>query len=261
VRSVLLRRRTLLFTLFVVVLAITFTLLSRWQWNRHEWRDAVNAQVQAALDAPPVPVTTLLPDADSLLPPDAQWRHVTATGRYDATRQILVRYRDLDSQNGFEVLTPLLTDAGVVWIDRGWIPSGAGSADPTPPRPAAGEVRIIGYLRASEPSTRAVRPETGQVRTITLPALERWYGRPSLDGYVSLLDEQPPSHAAPAVLPGPEISGGPHVSYAIQWALFALIAIGGYVKLVGDDVRAARGGPIASEALPTHISSDTTGGS
>ena len=70
--------------LFVVVLAfayLCFTVLAPWQLGKNTTTSRENAQIAQSLTAEPVPVTSLLPQQDSSAP-DAQWRRVTATGRY-----------------------------------------------------------------------------------------------------------------------------------------------------------------------------------
>ena len=252
-----LRVRTILFTLFMIGLIVTFIQLSAWQWHRHVSRDLHNAQVTAAINAPIVPIAAILPTTTT--PPTVPdlWRRVDAVGRYDTSRQILVRYRAYQGENGFEVLTPLVTDAGTVWIDRGWVPLVGKSLDDAPKVPAApaGQVTVTGHLQASETTKKSVLPATGQVRTITLPAINAWYGRPAFGVYLSRTAESPAPASAPRVLETEDLSSGPHVAYAIQWALFAGIGVFGWGKLMRDDMlalrRARAGGGGEDAAKPT----------
>jgi cytochrome oxidase assembly protein ShyY1 len=239
---VFLRVRTILFTLFMIGLIFTFIQLSAWQWHRHVSRDLHNAQVTAAINAPIVPIAAILPTATTPLTVPDLWRRVDAVGRYDTSRQILVRYRAYEGENGFEVLTPLVTDAGTVWIDRGWVPLVGKSLDDAPKVPAApaGQVTVTGHLQASETTKKSVLPATGQVRTITLPAINAWYGRPAFGVYLSRTAESPAPASAPRVLETEDLSSGPHVAYAIQWALFAAIGVFGWAKLMRDDMLALR---------------------
>jgi cytochrome oxidase assembly protein ShyY1 len=242
VLRVFLRVRTILFTLFMIGLVFTFIQLSQWQWHRHVSREVHNSQVTAAIDAPVVPIAAILPSTSSELTVPEIWRRVDAVGRYDTSHQILVRYRAYDDENGFEVLTPLVTDAGTVWVDRGWVPLVGKSLDDAPnvPPPPTGTVTVTGYLQASETTKKAVLPATGQIRTITLPAINSWYGRPAFGVYLSRTAESPAPAAAPRVLQTEDLSSGPHVAYAIQWALFAGIGVFGWAKLMRDDMLAVR---------------------
>jgi len=237
-----LRLRTILFTLFMIGLIFTFIQLSQWQWHRHVSRELHNSQVTTAINAPIVPIAAVLPATTTPLTVPEVWRRVDAVGRYDTSRQILVRYRAYEDENGFEVLAPLVTDAGTVWVDRGWVPLVGKSLDEAPdvPAPPSGTVTVTGYLQASETTTKTVLPATGQIRTISLPAINAWYGRPAFDVYLSRTAESPAPATAPRVLEIEDLSSGPHVAYAIQWALFAGIGVFGWAKLMRDDMLALR---------------------
>jgi cytochrome oxidase assembly protein ShyY1 len=260
----LLFRRPRTWMLIVAVLAMTllFARLSQWQWDRHEHRDAANAAVRAALAVPAAPLTQVLPspDAGSTVtePAGAEWRQVTVSGRYDPGHAVLVRYRSLDSAQGFEVLAPLDTATGTVWVDRGWIAAeGSAAGEPAAPPLPTGQVEVTGHLRASEPAAGTPDPGSGSVRTITLPALTAWLGRPAYSMYVSATAESPTPASPPQRLPVVELSGGPHVSYALQWVMFSLLALGGLVKFLGDDLREIR---TADARVPTSARRpDTTG--
>jgi len=234
--------RTILFTLFMIGLIFTFIQLSQWQWHRHVSRALHNSQVTSAINAPVVPIGAILPTTATPLTVPEVWRRVDAVGRYDISHQILVRYRAYKDENGFEVLTPLATDAGTVWVDRGWVPLVGKSLDETPhvAPPPPGVVTVTGYLQASETTKQTVLPATGQIRTITLPAINAWYGRPAFDVYLARTAESPAPATAPRVLETEDLSGGPHVAYTIQWALFAGIGVFGWAKLMRDDMVAFR---------------------
>jgi cytochrome oxidase assembly protein ShyY1 len=235
------RRRTWVLIVGVLVLSVLFARLSQWQWDRHEQRDSRNAATRAALAAVPAPLPEVVPDPAAPAPAGVEWRRVTVSGRYDGEHALLVRYRPLDSEPGFEVLAPLVTSDAAVWVDRGWVPAPSGSsAEPPLPTTPTGEVSVTGYVRASEPAAGSPDPGSGSVRTVSLPALSSWLGRPAYPVYVSATQETPSPAAAPKRLPVVQLSGGPHVSYAVQWVLFALIALTGLVKFLGDDLKEIR---------------------
>jgi cytochrome oxidase assembly protein ShyY1 len=242
VLRVFLRMRTILFTLFMIALIYTFIQLSAWQWHRHVSRELHNSQVTSAINAPIVPIAAILPTTTTPLTVPEVWRRVDAVGRYDTSHQLLVRYRAYEGENGFEVLTPLVTDAGTVWVDRGWVPLVGKSLDDAPnvPAPPSGTVTVTGYLQASETTKKSVLPATGQIRTITMPPINAWYGRPAYGVYLARTAESPAPAAAPRALETEDLSGGPHVAYTIQWALFAGIGVFGWAKLMRDDMLAYR---------------------
>jgi cytochrome oxidase assembly protein ShyY1 len=50
-------------------------------------------------------------------------------------------------------------------------------------------------------------------------------------GYGEVTTERPEPRTTPIRLPPPEPSEGPHLAYAVQWFLFAGLALSGYVVL------------------------------
>lgn len=234
----------------VVVIVPSFILLSRWQLSRLDERRHYNAVVTANASTPPVPVGQLLdPGADISSVGDAvTWRQVSATGHYDQAHQVLVRKRPLQGRNGFWVATPFVTDSGTVLVvDRGWVEavSGAGATPDVPPAPA-GRVSIVGRIRVSE---QAPRPQptdlpAGQVTDLDVRLVAG--GAPAYPAYVDLVSSTPPDSTALTPIPLPELDDGPHLSYAMQWILFAVVAVVGFVVLArreayGDPSDAAGG--------------------
>lgn len=235
----LLGPRWIALTLAVIALVAAFGLLARWQYDRNVERGASNDVVEQNLDQPPKPVSRVLDDRSPAA--DTEWTPVTVTGRYDAGHELLVRYRYLNSAPGFEVLTPLRTaDGRALLVDRGWVPAqNATTEAPDVPPPPAGEVTVTGRVRASEHGpANQVRPETGQVRFVDVGRIGATMPYPLYGGYVELAEQRPAVAAeGPTPLPAPELDPGPHLSYAVQWCLFSLIAIGGWIYLVYDEAR------------------------
>ena len=56
-------------------------------------------------------------------PPDAeQYAVVSATGTYDPSKTVIVRYQTRDGNAGVDVVVPLVTDSGTaLLVDRGWV--------------------------------------------------------------------------------------------------------------------------------------------
>lgn len=218
-------RRWLAFTIVVIVTIVAFGLLSHWQWSRAEFRRQERIDFQAALSANPVPISTM---TASQLPAE-EWRAVTVRGQYLPDPQVGVRKRPLEARNGFWVMTALQPDQGpVVWINRGWLPAGVDAlSTPTFPTPPAGEVQVDGYLRAFEAAgdqgNTGLPP--GQIAAPN-PALLPDVG-PSLDAFVQLATSDPEQVGLIAV-PLPEIDESRNISYAIQWLLFAAVAMAGW---------------------------------
>lgn len=239
--------RWLSFALLVVIMAIVCVGLGRWQLHRLEERQALNARLEAALSRPSVPVDELLAPGQPL-PADLEWRAATATGRYAADQQLLVRNRTQGGRPGLHVLTPLVDSGGAaILVDRGWIPAGATATERVEaPAPPAGEVVVTGRLRASQgESARAAGDITagmppGQIPRIDVPGVADLLRQRVYGGFMERVTEEPSADPAPEPVPPPELGEGPHLAYAMQWFLFALVAVVGSFVLIREEARGGR---------------------
>jgi surfeit locus 1 family protein len=221
----------------VVAVAALFVRLGFWQLDRLEQRRAFNARVQAGSTAPPAALDTALSASAPA------FRRITAEGRYLTGGEVILFGRTLDGRPGNHVLTPLADTSGAtVLVDRGWVPIELDRPrDPsTLPPPDA---RVTGVLVPSEDG--APPDAEGTVGAIDVDAIASALpvsSRPTVERYYVRLSSQdpPPSGELPRPVPLPALSEGPHLSYAVQWFLFAAIALVGFVVLL---VRVAREGP------------------
>lgn len=203
----LLRPKWIGFTLLVVGAVVLMLNLSRWQLHRLEDRRAFNELVEQRLAEPAVPLSVL--DEEPL--DVAEWRTVVATGTYEGETD------RVPTTGGYLLVTPLRTDTGAtVFVNRGSI----GSADEVPP-PPTGPVEVTARLRTPPNAATAVPDDALYV-----------------DRIASAPDE--PDVAAP---PPPSLSEGSHLSYSVQWAVFAVCVAIGWVLAVRKSARAAAGGP------------------
>ena len=231
------RRRALVLALVAVLVGVTCTFLGRWQWDRHEARDAAIAVVQANYAAAPVDLADVVPDPDALLPDSDAWRAVQVRGRYLPGSTVLLRNRPVNGVPSYHVLVPLLVtdaapgdfgapvDAGrVLVVDRGWVPMGEdGSAEVDVPPPPPGEVTVTVRVRPGEAATDRRAPDA-QVQAIA-PAQVLAAGGVDGDPYAAyggLLEEDPAAASVLGGLPAPSTDPGSHLSYAFQWWVFAL---------------------------------------
>jgi cytochrome oxidase assembly protein ShyY1 len=222
-------RRWLGFTALVIGAIVAFGLLSHWQWGRADEKRLERNELQSAIALPPAPLSAVERAPDGTLPPADEWRHVRVVGTYLTESQALVRKRPLNAQNGFWVMSPLRQDTGeTVWVNRGWLPAGQDAlATPPIPAPPAGEVTVTGYLRAFEPGADGANTglPAGQIAAPAAALLPEVGDVPP--AFVQLADSDPAQEGL-VVLPLPEIDEGRNVSYAVQWILFAAVAIGGW---------------------------------
>ncbi|PRX99447.1 cytochrome oxidase assembly protein ShyY1 [Allonocardiopsis opalescens] len=248
----LLNRRMVGFHLLVLVLIPAFIWLGFWQYGRFEARLAYVERVEANMAAPALDVSELSAPGEPV-PDPLRWHRVSATGRYDQARELYVRNRSVDSGPGMFVITPLVTaDGTAVWVNRGWVANPAvATASPEVPPVPEGEVTVVGRLDRSETEAetgirdRGGVPE-GQVMLIDVPSLAEGLPYPSYGGYVTLI-EQTPAETVLEPVPPPSANYGLNIAYAVQWWLFAVIAVVGWVFMVRRELAehraAAAAGP------------------
>jgi cytochrome oxidase assembly protein ShyY1 len=242
-----------------LALAALCVLLGTWQWDRREQRLAANAPVLENYDDPARPVEQVLPSRHAPLPPAREWTPVRVSGEYLTSGTLLLRNRPLDGRPGYHVLVPLRLDGGgdLLLVDRGWVPAGrSGSGPDAVPAPPTGEVEAIVRLRRPEPAADREAPP-GQLLRIDLGAAAGLLGREEggslRSGAYGVLDAETPAPGqAPVPLPRPALAEGPHLSYSLQWFVFAAGVLVGYGVLASRTASdlAAAGPPSAAPPAP-----------
>ncbi|QWS34491.1 SURF1 family cytochrome oxidase biogenesis protein [Curtobacterium aetherium] len=223
-------RRWLGYFAIAVAFAIVCALFGMWQWDRRNEAVRQNEQIAANYDHAPFPVDGVLPRAGTWHD-DLTWLRVEVTGQYDTDHQLLVRNRVHNGQPGFEVLTPLVTAEGRAFIvDRGWVPTGNRQDRPDSiPEPPSGSVTAVVRLQESEPRIpgRTDPADSDQVQSVTLDDVAAKAGHPIWTGAYGQLDSETPAppDARPLGWDRPSADTGLHLSYFIQWFLFA---VGGF---------------------------------
>jgi cytochrome oxidase assembly protein ShyY1 len=226
-----------------IMFAVACAFLSQWQFDRNAGRAEQLALVEANYDATPVALDALIAEGGSLNAED-EWRPVELVGSYLSDETLLVRNRPHGGTAAFEVLVPFaLTDGRVLLIDRGWVAPGADQPEPDEiPAPPEGEVTVVARLRPSEPLPPSGRSAPdGQVPTINVPLVattidSETAARMDTSAYALLVSEDPAPATTPTALESPSEDPGPHLSYAIQWILFAIM---GFV-FIGYVIRTER---------------------
>lgn len=232
----LLRPRWIAFHLLCLAGVIAMIMLSFWQFDRLAERKDFNRDVRSRSDAPIVDLTEL----DLQDPSDVEWRAAAATGTYLPAEQILVLNRSQDGRAGVNVVTPLRLDDGrILAVTRGFI----GLAETPPPAPS-GDVEVVGVLRASD-RRRAGQPTEAEGRLtemfrLDLDRLDDQIDGDVLDVSLSMLASRPDDDPMLRPVPPPSLSEGSHLSYAIQWLIFATCVVIGWTLAVRRSVRRAR---------------------
>ena len=244
----------------VVVLVVTFVSLGLWQLRRHDERQSRNAAITARSEVPAVPVGELVPPGvQSGDVGELEYRQAVATGTYDPEGEVLIRPRSLDGVSGWHVVTPLVLDDGrAVLVTRGFAP---GSDDPEEAlraaAPPAGEVTVTGLVFPTQ-ERRGIGPtdpDEGTLRELArvdIGRIDQQYGGDLLPVHVQLLEQDPPLDPTrfPQQLPRPATEDGPHLSYAVQWFLFAAVGLVGWPILLRRTADEERRGHRPGAALP-----------
>jgi cytochrome oxidase assembly protein ShyY1 len=238
-----------------IVASVIMVMLGNWQLRRYEERSAINDRIDAADSTQAVPLTSILTPpagagtAGASPGKSLAWTKVTVTGRYDANHEIQARGRTVDGDVGFEIVTPLLlADGTAVLVDRGWVPapSGGASAAPTVPAAPGGEVTVVGQVHLSESRPAPIEHRDGRLdtRRIAVPHLAREMPYPVYGAYVLLTEQTPAADPAFTGIPIDHEDAWQNGGYAVQWWLFALMALIAY----GVQVRKEAQGPDAPSA-------------
>ncbi|WP_298866988.1 SURF1 family protein [uncultured Microbacterium sp.] len=208
-----------------IVFAIACAFLSNWQFSRNEQKATEIALVQRNYHAKPIPLDEAV-KPDGTMDASREWHPVQLRGQYLADQQVLARNRPHGGTSAFEVLVPFrTTDGRVLLIDRGWVPPAEDSSPSTVAAPPSGEVTVVARIQPGEPLPASGRSAPqGQVPTINLPLIASQVNPDLITGAYGLLASETP--APDTSLGGfdvPTEDPGPHLSYAIQWILFAVM--------------------------------------
>jgi len=227
-------RRIALVALLLV--AALFVRLGFWQLSRLQERRAANRAAAAARAEPP---RELGAGADWTAE-ELNERWVEARGSFDHEHEIIIRGQAFQGTPGVWVVTPLRLARGdsAVLVLRGFVPAAdAVRADLDSLRePGLTQVRGLATPIPSgggRPLDHAGRTTWGR---LDLAALRERLPYPVLP----VLVRQTPDSAlprSPRRLDPPELSEGPHLSYAVQWFAFAAMTVAFGVLVVGRGSR------------------------
>lgn len=219
---------------------IAFVNLGLWQLRRLDERQAINVAIAARSNAEPVLLGTALAtygtDPESLV-----YTKVKVVGEYQPSDEVMVIGTTLNGRSGHDVLTPLSTDGASVAVNRGWVPIDTEGPPAVGADPPIGRVELVGVLLESQKQGSIGTPGPDgtyrQVGRIDLDTLSGQWGSDLLPLYL-LLDQQAPAGGElPLPRAAPEPSEGSHLSYAVQWFIFALIALVGFPLLALQNAR------------------------
>ena len=209
-------------TVLALAVIVAFGLLSHWQWERAQ-RDEVHAAA--------VPASSVF-SAGEPLPASAYGTTVTATGTYDADRQVVV----VHGNGTYWVVTPAASGHG------GGHPGGARERDQ--PRGPSGRRRHQ-RNRDGDRCGAAVRGDRGVASTLPAGQADRLTASELALPYAAArVDRDGGPTPAPAVVaaavqpPVSQVAGDDirlqNASYAVQWLLFAAFVVFFWVRMLRE---------------------------
>lgn len=243
----LLRPKWIGIHLGVAALIVLMVNLGFWQLRRLDEKRTFNALVTSRSEKP-VSKLTALPAP--VVPSDVQWLRVTVEGTYDPERALRVVNRSQDGTAGYDQVVPLQTaEFGWIIVNRGFIPL-AGNVTASVP---SGRITVAGYLRTSQKrnalgAVDSTDPANKDFQRFDIPLMSEQFNGKVFPMYLQRIKESPmPSGPWPALVAFPELSEGPHQSYAFQWFFFSSVALVAWAVVIR---RKWRAGPISEPATP-----------
>jgi surfeit locus 1 family protein len=229
--------RQWLATVVVILGCAVLVRLGLWQLDRHAQRQEFNSRVGLQQILPPLTLDSTAP-MENL--EEMEYRSVTVRGEYNFDDQVALANQAWENQSGVHLITPLNVEGAdfSVLVDRGWIPLEDSAPGNWAKYDESGPVVVSGIIRRS-----TIKPDFGNksdpVPTPGETPLKEWNLLT-----VARIDQQVAGDLIPVYVqqspvegrdtpPFPsetevELSEGPHLGYAAQWFMFALILGLGY---------------------------------
>ncbi len=231
----------------VTVLGLAVAIgLGTWQLERLQWKTDLVARIASQIAEPPVPLPAHIDD-----PAAWEFRPVTLSGHFLNDRELLLIARPHQGRVGYELLVPFqrADGAGIVLVNRGFIPMDL--RDP-PSRPAGqvkGDVGVKGIVRLPQqpglfqPGNGMPQPGSAWMR----PDPPAMAAALSLDRVAPVVVEMLPGQTfvgqnagltgAPSSIPAGTLTGieprvdlpNNHLQYALTWYGLAVTLAGIYV--------------------------------
>lgn len=215
--------------------------LGFWQLRRLDEKRTFNATVTQRTALPVDDLSRIVGTADDLTVMGLEWRRVAVTGTYHFEKAVRVVNRSQDGTAGYDQVVPLLTEKyGWIIVNRGFVPLSVDLAETTPPDP----VTVAGYLRISQKrgtlgAVDSTDADNKDFQRFDIPLMGRQLNGTVFPMWVQLLQETPSTITQwPAPVSFPELSEGPHKSYAVQWFFFCLVALSAWAVVIRRKWRA-----------------------
>ena len=215
--------RWLSWFLLASVFAAACVALATWQFDRRDQAVSKIERMVENYDQSPIQFEEIAElSVDQVTP--YEWMPVQLQGTYLTEQELLIRNRPIAGQPGFLQIVPFqLTNGDVVIIERGWIPADSDLAPAVSMTPGSEAKSVVARVRLSELTPNRDSP-IGFATSIHLESLEELLGlEMEQQFYLRLISESPGEQGSPQPLRRPTLDEGNHLSYAVQWILFALM--------------------------------------
>ena len=229
-------KKWILVTILIALSMALFVWLGFWQLDRLEQKRTYNTTMAERWRQEPFDLNAeqLPQNLD-----DLEFRRITADGYFDYANQIIIKSQIYYDAPGIALVTPFVfADGRAVLVARGWVP-----ADQTSPQAVAqleepAGAPVLGLIKPSQappngqPSTPPATPQSEWFR-IDIPAIQAQMPYALEPAWIQQLPETGrPIDKLPIREEPIELDEGNHMSYAVQWFSFALIAGFGYIMFV-----------------------------
>jgi len=231
-------RGGLIGTVVVLLVAAVCFRLGLWQMDRRAERAALNDAIETRMALPPLELTRLPEDTSGLT-----YRRAVLHGECDAAHPLVVAGRSRRGAPGAELWCAFLPAAGgpAIALQRGWAPAAdARSVDRALLAPTDVRDSVAAMLMpliegdpdggaAARRATAAVDEGPAVVYRMNRTAIQAALPQRISPLYARRLDGDVARGMAPPETP--DLSAGPHLSYAVQWFSFGLIGLIGWIAL------------------------------
>ena len=229
-------RKWILFTILIVLSMVLFVRLGFWQLDRLEQKRTYNATMAERWRQDPFDLNAeQLPQSlDNL-----EFRRITADGYFDYASQIILKSQIYYDAPGIALVTPFVfADGRAVLVARGWVPADQASPQAIAQLEEPAGAPVLGLIKPSQappngqPSTPPATPQSEWFR-IDIPAIQAQMPYALEPAWIQQLPETGrPIDKLPIREEPMALDEGNHMSYAVQWFSFALIAGFGYIMFV-----------------------------
>ncbi len=240
---VFVKPKWLLGHLLAIALIVAMISLGFWQLRRLDERRDFNATVRDRSQQPAVPLDSLVPAGAGAIDVAAlEYRPVEVQGTYvREARYELARVRDDVSGRDLYALLEL-ADGTVVVVNRGWLPSGVPYPDPS-----AGPVSLVARVRESDDGGTGQTTQSGTASTdpvaifrVDVEALASDVATEPRAMYVERITSDPAEPPELTPVPFPDLGEGSHFGYAVQWFLFSVCVLAGWILVIARTVGEVR---------------------